>query len=625
MSKQPHFSWLFIDKSGRCSLCDAAGNSFLLSSPGTTNNASHLKTRHQVDENHELVKERREANDKGQPKIDLKVKKMEAEGVQLDAMLLYATPLQRCEDKCFQAANPLLPHSAKTLRTRIIEHADKCQVEQLKLRSGKTCTIAIDGGTIWNKYLAVVCLVHGLSPLVVACVPCETMTAEWTIAQLKTIMAKLKEKHIIPIALVADNASNMQATLAGFPLLKQRCLAHSIQLCVNDTFGAHEPLKAVWETVRTILRANNISEPPITRWSGKYLALQTIFKKKLDISSLDVTMTGKLQQAGTALERFYIATNLAQSNKATMITHCAVLEMLFQSKRDDSFSRALSAAVSKRHAFLLTDAVLVAAYFHPGLKRANLPHRAKDAVFAIVRTIMKDIAGVEVLNEWSEFKVTMLAGVPPDRKLNTEQYVQFWSNQEVAYPSLAPAIIKIVTTNPTEAECERAFSTCKFAFPRLRKQAGGDLVEATVLGGSAVACKYRHRYRDEDKDEPPANANEEDAPEVPVTAESVGFNAVFASDIIKAYAEAFDYDQAANATGTRRRQPIASELCGVCKTDHADAELPEGQDLENWVKCGVCQAWFAYSCVDIDPADMPLIQRMDRWTCPDCRTYHSVE
>lgn len=599
------WSWLFIDpETGKCSECEA-----FIGTPCPTNNKAHLNSKHQLSHNCEqtLAKEKEATAKLNTPKIRETFDKVASDSRFLDYMLMYAIPLHRTEDELFRSVHPTAPATAVTLRTRILDHAKRRQDECLKGLNGKTCTIAIDGGTIWNKYLSIVCLVYGRAPLVVGCVHCkESMTTEWTLEQIARTVKILKDYNVTSCGIVADNASNMQSALGRCGLLQQRCLAHTIQLAVNDCFGI-EPFCSSWETTKTIMKDNKLAEPPLTRWSGKYFMMTEVTNLEKEYTvTVAQTEYAKLLPAAYALRPFWQATQRVQGMKATMLTAAAVIYSLSSLGGRDTYQRALNAATKKRMDMLLTDGVLIACYFHPGTKRHELDAKVRDYIFGHAKTTMKTIVGDKVLAEFLELRTQPPLPMSPLRAYNTTDYIEYWGHQSHSFPTLAEAIIKIVAMNPTEAECERAFSTCKFAFNRLRTRSSGDLVEATVLGGSAVAHKTNHTYIDV---EAPPPKHEDVADEDNVAGTLRGIDA---STLLNLWAS----QQAdAPARAPRHRQE-EQNLCGIC---HGDSSKHKPGAL--WCACSTCMQWFAFECVGIADADQPIIKAME-WFCNDCRNYN---
>lgn len=607
-----HWSWIFIRKDGLCSMCEQSGVVYpanTLKTPCPTNNSVHLQAKHSVKEDSDATKTelaKLETIAK-QPCIDTKIKAVASDQNFLDYMLLYAVPLERCEDRLFRLVHGTAPACRKVLRQRLLAHSGMRFKEALKKLAGRSVTIAVDGGTIWNKYLAIVALSYGVRPLVIRCVPCEErMTADWIANAVMSVIDLLREHNVLPLMYVADNASNMQSAANSLPLMPQRCLAHSIQLCVNDAFSL-EPYSTVWTTVKALLRENNLSEPPLTRWSGKYLSMTKLMQGNYTVGSVNTDEYQALLPASRALKSFYTATQIVQANNATIVSAAAVIHSLLNlrpSGARDTYTRALSAATANRKEFLITDAVLVIAFFHPGTKRGALDASVKDHVWKIVRTVFKVIAGDAVMNEWTRMRIAPPRPVDSMNIINTKSYVSYWADQSNVYPAIAHAVTRIAELNPTEAECERAFSSCKFAFPRLRASSGGDLVEATVVGNSAVAFNFDHVFENEVREI--VDADEEPQVDATLTGKD-------ALNLIEAWSTF-------NAPGIERherRQRRDNGNCGECGKGEDD-HLPDAK----WVRCAACTIWFAFECVGINPEDEALVRAQESWNCNDCLNHH---
>jgi hypothetical protein len=277
----------------------------------------------------------------------------------------------------------------------------------------------------------------------------------------------------------------------------------------------------------------------------------------------------------------------------------------------DSYSRALAVATKKRIPFLLTDAIMIVAYFHPGVKRNMVSKRIKDQVFCHVRSTMKAITSDAILAEWSRFRIEPPKFIEPGVLVTIEAYLTYWA--KTPYETLAAAVTRVAECNPTEAECERTFSSIKFAFPRLRGCALEDLVESTCIGASAVAFLRDIEFGDEPSQRStPINV---DAPTVPDTHGISGDQAMKLLELIDSQLEG-----AANEVDERRRTRLRleSNLCGICNkpdTGHSDNAC--------WVKCTTCAQWYAFECVGIDEDDQHLAEQQDTWTCTDCKTFNA--
>jgi Cys-tRNA synthase (O-phospho-L-seryl-tRNA:Cys-tRNA synthase) len=94
-------------------------------------------------------------------------------------------------------------------------HAVEASIKEL---AGKYVTLAVDSGTIWHRYLTVVALVAGHPPLLIAATPSKSigdgrLTAVNVANYLRSVVARLTAVGATIVAIVADNASNLQAAL----------------------------------------------------------------------------------------------------------------------------------------------------------------------------------------------------------------------------------------------------------------------------------------------------------------------------------------------------------------------------------------------------------------------------
>lgn len=604
------WTWLFVERSsGRCLICEGDDKSHIIKSANTTNNATHLANVHKLSANDERVKQAQEdqARANSQPTIDSALAKRRADDAFLDYMLVYAVPIARTEDALFRAVHPSAPNSRNTLRTRIVAQSSRRCEEALRTLAGRTVTLAIDAGTIWKKYFAIVALCWGIRPVLVALDHSDSMPATWIEDSVSRAIAKLTNFGAFPVGIVADNAANVQLAMRQFPLLQQRCLAHSIQLCVNDAMSL-EPLSAIWSAAKVVLKDNGKPEPPVTRWSGKYLALREIVDPdaKLVVGSIGTDEFQAMLPATRALQPFYTATQLVQGNGATLVTAAAVVHSLLSLETREAHAKLLAVATKKRMAFLLTDAIVVAAFFHPAVSRNTLPHPVKDKVFSIVRGVMKTIAGEGVLAEWQRMKIEPPNRIEPNVAVNTKAYGIYW--MKTAYPLMAVAITRLIESNPTEAACERAFSAVKFAFPRLRSTAGDDLVTSTVLGASAVACLKGYDFEDDEPTQVAEVVDDREKVNSTLTGEA-------AMVLISAWCDIYG----ANEQPLRRPPRTELQLCGRCRKNGKS----HPSDCR-WVKCTTCATWFAFPCVGIADEDYVIVEQAETWTCQDCKNFHVV-
>jgi hypothetical protein len=124
-----------------------------------TNNKSHLLRRHALSHDSPQVKakiEEVEAQARataGGNTVCESFSTPESEARFYDYMLYFARALYECEDPLFRQTHPHAPASAKTPRDKLIKHSAVRVSQALAKSRNTTVTLAIDGGTIWSKYL----------------------------------------------------------------------------------------------------------------------------------------------------------------------------------------------------------------------------------------------------------------------------------------------------------------------------------------------------------------------------------------------------------------------------------------------------------------------------------------
>ena len=274
------WTWLFL-KDGACLVCNK-----VITGANPTNNKSHLK-QHGLDDKAEVVKTRcGTVMGNGTPTIAQAMSQTEQSIASKDYMLVFGIPPSRVESPVFQAAHPQMPKCRKHARTQLVKHAISRLREALLSLNCKTVTVAIDAGTIWHKYLAIVIIAPRCPPLTVA-LPCKDsgMTATWVKEQIEKVYEQsLKPVDIRPIGIVSDNGSNMISACRSLPFLETRCAIHTMQLIVHDFFkygsiqvqGTLTRMEEVWEQLHDVMRAHDLPELAPTRWNGKYLNLKRI-------------------------------------------------------------------------------------------------------------------------------------------------------------------------------------------------------------------------------------------------------------------------------------------------------------------------------------------------------------
>jgi hypothetical protein len=606
-----HWTWLFVDRKTKiCKRCNKA-----VGSASPTNNACHLSLRHS------LTKESKEVLDEIAASETPASSQEEKDGDDedskfLDYILLYAIPLARTEDVAFRKVHPTAPATRVTLRARSMAHSARRHDEALKCLRGKTVTLALDAGTVWRKYVSVVALAYGYPPLLVRMAPCESVTADAVDSIIREVVEKLKGAGIACIGVVADNASSLQKCLREGWLVPQRCAAHSLQLAVNDAFTKSTFFGDTWVAVLQVLKDNNWKEPPITRWSGKYLAMKKILDTKdADISKISPHALGKITQCCRALRPYWVATQRLQADGATVFELLRVTAWLLTLDCRSDCTTGLLSFLKGRADMLVTDVALFAAYFFPPFKRQHAPTEVRDRVGKMVRWVASRMAEAfgygNLLKEWYRFKVEPPLWTGEGNTLTINDYCDFWTSQEDTFPALSDCIKRFVRLNPTEASCERSFSVLKFAFPRLRTSAQSDLVESTVVGMSAVAFRNRQLRFDDDEEprEEEQQGKEKEDEEDKLQPPPLNDTAVrLIMDVWNTIAT----EKVAKEPLLKQRRTEDQDRCGLCH------ELFDNHEDQPCVKCTRCYLWFGFDCVGLAAEMEPLVRERE-WRCPSCR------
>jgi hypothetical protein len=143
----------------------------------------------------------------------------------------------------------------------------------------------------------------------------------------------------------------------------------ALQLAVNDAFTKSTFFADTWQAVLQVLKDNNWKEPPITRWSGKYLAMKKIVDTKdADISRISPQALGKITQCCRALRPYWVATQRLQADGATVFELLRVLSWLLTLESRSDSSSGLLSFLKGRADMLVTDVALFAAYFFPAVQ-----------------------------------------------------------------------------------------------------------------------------------------------------------------------------------------------------------------------------------------------------------------
>ena len=381
-------------------------------------------------------------------------------------------------------------------------------------------TLAIDIGTVHNRYLAFVLVRNGRAlfyKMVSSSDPRVggSFTAQVMRRVLEDIIEELAGKGVNINAVVADNAANMQAIRnrstdeellqddepaeqdepadcaelrRAFPALF-RCACHVLQLAVRDVASVWEPAfeiaQAALRTAGVRLTAND------TRWNSKY----RVILKASDLPGLAGSESREIEEALKVLEPFAIATDVLQRDAASTFDAMIAFESLerwFEHLRDSCPAspvgsalalnyEAARAAVQTRAAMIFNEPYLVLAYFAPSNDRGT-PESC--AVAPLVETLLQSL-GVEPAEL---ARIQTLIVDPVQGPVRAEDYRAHIGKHYRVTPKLFKILAGWLDAAPSEASVERLFSALKFGFNPWRNRASPELVNAAL--GVAAAFRF---------------------------------------------------------------------------------------------------------------------------------------
>jgi hypothetical protein len=624
------WTWAWITEvdrlQGQCKICCKHGLPLPhVKSPCSTNNAFHLEKKHQVTKNCEATARRQEQLRRplGTPRLDALADAARTKSEIYDMFLHCAFPVSLCEDWAFRKRNPYCDLSRETLRANLIKHATKRLNEALSKLAGRTVTLALDAGSLWEvKYLAICAVAPGFPNLLVELATSDSVTGDFVAECLDRCVEKLKEFRVEPVGYVSDNGANMLCGIERVKtrLLKTRCAAHSLQLALNDYF---ENDCEVWKRAGIKLLSDNKYTLCPTRWSGRYIALDAILNNRKSlfmIEESDLTELTVLKDAH--LRYYYLATQLLQSRNASMLTAASVLHGLLLARNVAGEGKRINTRLLGRASLLLTDPMMIIAYFHPGLRRNSLPAPAqqhepsiRDEIITIINYYAVGPEGRRLMSDLHSFRSLAVECLPAHQELTTEEYVSFWTAYDGTIPTLVAFLTKVVRMKPTEADCERAFSHLKHCIGRLQTKTKADYVEASVTGKCAV--DFLHDL--EENAEKPPKVEELDAQEIPSNRIRSKLSGTMASDLLTTWLVCLTKDRVILSEKKARREN--HDDCCVCKTKHTSAEGEEDESIE-WIQC-LCGRWATQRCLDLDDEGFAVRVR-EGWRCGLCMAVRSI-
>ncbi len=334
--------------------------------------------------------------------------------------------------------------------------------------------------------------------------------------------------------------------------------------------------------------------PVITRWNSTLRLMQSIKTKIRPICQDAVTLNRVLavEAALPILEPFAIATDIAQSNHATLWDQMLILQLV---------PAATLPAVRKKQ--LVTDPIALLAYFMPNANRLKIGIRLLDKLRVVVsalRTLAEFSHPAESLqssveHEWHQFRLAPPAGLPGE--IGHQQFELWWVTHSARFPRLAFIATALARACPSEACVERVFSKMKLGVGRLRTNIKHEALEAQLIINSALAFDAVGTGGSK-----VINIDEHKLQDVTVT-------------WILAEAEP---PAPVRAAGVKTRR--ADDICGGCE------RYFEAHGAEKSLQCdGVCKKWYALECVGIALHLFPIIKALPQWLCPKCSAGYAAD
>jgi hypothetical protein len=277
----------------------------------------------------------------------------------------------------------------QTLRKIVVKASqDELNAALAKLKNVRV-TLAIDSGTVWSRYFAVLALTSKGPPLLVGAVtdarfPDKRLTATNIAAYMSSLIRyRLQPAGAIVVGYVADNAANMQSALrlidptralpldppmnvdeegegadSGDEFLEAgaeelgifeeqitffftrgavraafvRCAAHGLQLCVTDLLSTE-----AWQDLRDqLIQARDAVGIRMrlveTRWNCVFLLLRRVLDvNKSPAARLTIAMRAHFLAAQLMLKPFYQATQIVQRDTCTLWDTAGAIHVLLAS------------------------------------------------------------------------------------------------------------------------------------------------------------------------------------------------------------------------------------------------------------------------------------------------------
>ena len=467
--------------------------------------ADHLKSVHKIDNTTPVptatgMKDIREAFAAQCPALSKSEK--------LHVMLArHGLPNRLCDDPLFRELTDV-QFSRNNVTGAMLELSDR--LFPAVLRWMRRPTLAIDVGTVHNRYLAFVLVQRGRAVFYkMIDDKDERAQGHFTIpavrCMVKDVIAELKAKKCEVTGIVADNASNMQgiATNDDDELRRSlpcvfRCACHVLQLVVKD-------ITDIWQQAFTTASALlTAAELPVgvteTRWNSKF----RVIERAVDHELGDVNDVREMQDAVSVLMPIAIATDDLQRDGACTFDAVVAFEALLRHYANLRHACGLSVqgrakkevltqvigAITVRAQMLFNKGYMVLAYFSPICDKHS---ESAKAALPLVKAFLSEQYEIPE-EEWHRYNSLLIdATTEPITKV---AYLKHVGLLKPFCPTISSAVSNILETSPSEAAVERLFSRLKYSFDQWRNRSSPALVNASLQVASYY--DFFFQYKDED-------------------------------------------------------------------------------------------------------------------------------
>lgn len=346
--------------------------------------------------------------------------------------------------KCGEADKPV---GADYVSKDIRDGAGKFSDEVYKaVFARRFVCIAIDAGTVWDRYLATMVHAIGESRSMVfdlrpdfeidplreidhcinsSAVEFGRLTAENMANYLKPLIAKFESDYnLLVVAVSSDNAANMLNLCEQMSMFDSRCACHGIQLIVAEATAARKEHTDAMELVESMVSelrslpsktldkhgVSHIRPPQETRWNSKLkllrdvqAALDTRKFTRDDQSSILNSLPNPRQRQQIdnlveCLARFETATKLCESDTSNMLDTICAVGVMELPKHFGETERQSENLYKQFRVRILSAPLVVAAYFAGCHSHAMSPW--ETSIVEFIKVVMQSKISERILQRF---------------------------------------------------------------------------------------------------------------------------------------------------------------------------------------------------------------------------------